>query len=193
MAATSSLNQIAGGGLTEQAKPYRQRSSINGIFTALRDRFGISAIDARSRLQRLLRKENTPLQDHATVVKRLARIAYSNLPETQQQHYILDDFHPIPQQYRPAPSAPGKRGHHYRSGTSGRTSLPPGPATLPSNTDLPTSDHKAKSPEQGSYHQRLSSLETEVDRLMTMLKWAMTILARTKPMATPRKASRPTT
>jgi len=37
------------------------------------------------------------------------------------------------------------------------------------------------------------SLETEVDRLMTMLKWAMTILTRTKPMGTPRKASRPTT
>jgi len=45
-----------------------------------------------SRLQRLLRKENTPLQDNATIVKRLARIAYSDLPETQQQHYILDDF-----------------------------------------------------------------------------------------------------
>jgi len=37
------------------------------------------------------------------------------------------------------------------------------------------------------------SLETKVDRLMTMLKLAMTVLTRTKPMGTPRKASRPTT
>jgi len=67
MVATSSPNQIAGEGgvLTEQAKLYRQRSSINGIFTTLRDRFGISVIDVRSGLQRLLRKENTPLQDHS--------------------------------------------------------------------------------------------------------------------------------
>jgi len=86
------LIKLWGGALTEQAKPYRQRSNINRVFVALRDSFGISAIDARSRLQRLFRKKNTPLQDHATVVKRLAQIAYSDLPETQQQHYILDNF-----------------------------------------------------------------------------------------------------
>jgi len=91
MAAMSSPNRIAGA-LMEQARPYGQRSSIIGIFAALRDRFSISAVDARSHLQRLLRKENTPLQDHTTIVKRLVRIAYSDLPETQQPHYILDDF-----------------------------------------------------------------------------------------------------
>jgi len=80
MATASSLNQITEG------------SSVNRIFTALRDRFGISAVNARARLQRLLRRKHTPLQDHATIVKRLARIAYSDWPETHQQNYTLDDF-----------------------------------------------------------------------------------------------------
>jgi len=40
----------------------------------------------------LLRKENTPLRDHATLVKRLARSAYSDLPETHRQSYTLTDF-----------------------------------------------------------------------------------------------------
>jgi len=78
--------------LTEQAKPYGLGSSVNGIFAALRARFGISSIDARARLQRLLRRKHTPLQDHATLVKRLAQIAYSDLPETPQQNYTFDAF-----------------------------------------------------------------------------------------------------
>jgi len=80
------------GALTGEAKPYGRRPSIDGIFAALRDRFGITALDARSRLQRLLRQEDTSLQDHAIVVKRLAQIAYSDMPETQRRHYILEDF-----------------------------------------------------------------------------------------------------
>jgi len=40
--------------LMEQARPYGQGRSITEIFTALRSRFDISAIDARARLQRLL-------------------------------------------------------------------------------------------------------------------------------------------
>jgi len=78
--------------LTGEAKLYGERPSIDGIFAALRDRFGTTALDARFRLQRLLRKEDTPLQDHTIVVKRLAQIAYSDLPETQRQRYILEDF-----------------------------------------------------------------------------------------------------
>jgi len=80
------------GSLTGEAKPYGQRPSVDGIFVALRARFGITAPDARSRLQRLLRKEDTSLQDQALAVKRLARIAYSDLPETQRQRYMLEDF-----------------------------------------------------------------------------------------------------
>jgi len=48
------------GALTGEAKPSGQRPSVDRIFVALRDRFGITALDARLRLQRLLRKEDTP-------------------------------------------------------------------------------------------------------------------------------------
>jgi len=80
------------GALTGEAKMYGQRASVDGIFVALQDRFGTTVLDARFRLQRLLRKEGTSLQDHAIAVKRLARIAYSDLPETQRRRYILEDF-----------------------------------------------------------------------------------------------------
>jgi len=50
------------GVLTREAKPYGHRPGVDGIFVALRNRFDISALDARSRLQRLLRKEDTPFK-----------------------------------------------------------------------------------------------------------------------------------
>jgi len=54
--------------LTEQAKSYGLGTNVDGIFTALRARFGISVVDARVRLQGLRRKARTLLQDHATTV-----------------------------------------------------------------------------------------------------------------------------
>jgi len=78
--------------LTGEAKPYGHRPSVDEIFLALRSGFGISASDARSRLQGLLREEDTSLQDHALTVQRLARIAYNDLPETQRRRYMLEDF-----------------------------------------------------------------------------------------------------
>jgi len=45
---------------TEQAKPYELRTSVDGIFTVLRARFGISVVDARVRLQGLRREVRTP-------------------------------------------------------------------------------------------------------------------------------------
>jgi len=67
--------------LTEQAKPYGLGTSVDGIFAALRDRFGIFVVDAKTRLQGLHCEPRTPLQDHATTVGKLAQIAYSDLPE----------------------------------------------------------------------------------------------------------------
>jgi len=78
--------------LTKQAKPYRLGTSVDGIFTALRARFGISAVDARVCLQGLRREARTPLQDHATTMKRLAQIAYSDLPEVHRERYTYDTF-----------------------------------------------------------------------------------------------------
>jgi len=78
--------------LVEQAKPYRLGTSVDGTFAALRARFGISIVDARARLQRLCRETLTSLQDHATTVKRLAQIAYSDLPEAHRERYSYDAF-----------------------------------------------------------------------------------------------------
>jgi len=95
-------------------------------------------------------------------------------------------LHPIPQQHRPSPPAPDKGGHHYRSRTSGRRSLPLGPATLRNTTDLPTGDAPAATT-------NTPSLEAALDCLMTMLKRMITVLIGAKPAVTPPKASRPTT
>jgi len=58
----------------DKAKPYGVGPDINGIFAFLRARFGISATDARARLQWLRRDLHTMLQEHAATVMRLAQI-----------------------------------------------------------------------------------------------------------------------
>jgi len=78
--------------LTEQAKPYGLGASVDEIFTALRAHFGISVVDARARLQGLRREARTSLQDQATTVKRLAQIAYSDLPEVHRERYTYGAF-----------------------------------------------------------------------------------------------------
>ena len=70
--------------LVEKAKPYWLGPDVGGIFAALRTRFGISPIDARARLQGLRHDPRTFLQEHAPTVKKLAQIAYSDLPEAHQ-------------------------------------------------------------------------------------------------------------
>jgi len=78
--------------LTEQAKPYELGVSVDRIFAALRARFDIFAVDARAHLQGLCREPCKPLQEHAATVKRLAQIAYSNLPGIHQERYTYDAF-----------------------------------------------------------------------------------------------------
>jgi len=78
--------------LTGRARPFGQERSVTEIFTALRSRFGTPVLEARARLQVLRRKADTPLRDHATLVKRLAKSAYSDLPETHRRSCTLTDF-----------------------------------------------------------------------------------------------------
>jgi len=78
--------------LTGRARPFGQGRSVTEIFTALRSRFGTPALEARARLRVLRRKADTPLRNHATLVQRLARSAYSDLPETHRRSYTLTDF-----------------------------------------------------------------------------------------------------
>jgi len=46
--------------LTEQTKPYGLGASVDGIFTVLQARFGISVVGTRARLQGLRREAHTP-------------------------------------------------------------------------------------------------------------------------------------
>jgi len=78
--------------LMDKAKPYGVGPDINGIFASLRARFGISAIDARARLQWLRRDLHTPLQEHAATAMRLAQIAYRDLPQANRERYTYDAF-----------------------------------------------------------------------------------------------------
>ena len=78
--------------LRDKAKPYGTGPDIDGIFASLRARFGISAIDARARLQRLRRDPHTTLQEHATTVMKLAQIAFRDLPQVHRERYTFDAF-----------------------------------------------------------------------------------------------------
>jgi len=49
-------------------------------------------MEARARLQGLHRGPPMPLQEHAATVKRLAWIAYSDLPAVHQERYTYDAF-----------------------------------------------------------------------------------------------------
>jgi len=78
--------------LMDKAKPYGVGPDINGIFASLRARFGISAIDAQACLQRLRRDPHTPLQEHATMVMKLAHIVYRDLPQANRERHTYDAF-----------------------------------------------------------------------------------------------------
>jgi len=78
--------------LRDKAKPYGTRPDIDGIFASLRAGFGISAIDARARLQRLRRDPHTMLQENATTVMRLAQIAFRDPPQATYERYTYDAF-----------------------------------------------------------------------------------------------------
>jgi len=78
--------------LMDKAKPYGVGPDIDGIFASLRAHFGISAIDARARLQKLRRIPHTPLQEHAATVMRLAQIAFRDLPQANRERYTYDAF-----------------------------------------------------------------------------------------------------
>jgi len=78
--------------LTGKAKPYGVGPSLDGIFASLRAGFGISAVDARARLQILWRDPHTPLQEHATTVMRPAQIAFRDLPRANRERYTYDAF-----------------------------------------------------------------------------------------------------
>jgi len=78
--------------LTGPAKPYEISQDVGDIFEALRARFALTVRDARVQLQGLRRNPKTNLRQHATVVERLAQVAYGDLPADSRQSLALDAF-----------------------------------------------------------------------------------------------------
>jgi len=78
--------------LSDMAKPYGTGPDIDESFASLRTRFGISAIDARARLQRRRRDPHTTLQEQATSVMKLAQIAFRDLSQVNRERYTYDAF-----------------------------------------------------------------------------------------------------
>jgi len=78
--------------LTGPTKPYEIGQDVGDIFEALRARFGLTARDARVQLQGLRKNPKTNLREHATVVERLAQVAYGGLPADSRQSLALDAF-----------------------------------------------------------------------------------------------------
>jgi len=169
--------------LTEQAKPYGLMTSVDGIFTALRARFGISVVGARVRLQGLCHEVRAPLQDHATTVKKLAQIAYCDLPEVHRERYTYDAF---------VQSLNDLGLHHLlqaRGVTNIEDALHEGEASLLAkqlhrahvSSQQITVEPEPEPPHRLAATSTLSPLEEEVDCMVVMLEKLVAVLARSNP------------
>jgi hypothetical protein len=78
--------------LKEGARDCGRSRTIEGIFTALRARYGFSPREARSRLGALKRDNQTTLQEHGSEIQRLVNVAYADLPVCHQNDMIIDTF-----------------------------------------------------------------------------------------------------
>ena len=78
--------------LKEEASDCGSGDDVDEIFEALRARFGISPREARTKLSSLRRDQRTSLQEHATKVKELMRIAYAELPGGLHLEMSVDTF-----------------------------------------------------------------------------------------------------
>ena len=78
--------------LQEGAKEYGRPGTVEGVFTALRSRYGLTVKEARSRLSNIKKDSRRSLHDHANDVEKLVRKAFENLPEEMQAGMTLDTF-----------------------------------------------------------------------------------------------------
>jgi hypothetical protein len=78
--------------LKEGARDCGRAASIGGIFTALRARYGFSPREARAKLSVLRKDGRETLQEHASEVSRLSRIAYGDLPAQHREELALETF-----------------------------------------------------------------------------------------------------
>jgi len=119
-------------------------------------------------------------------VKRLAQIAYSDLPETQRWRYMLEDF---------AHSINHPSLHHQfqaKGVTSIEAALQEGEAYLQAQRLYETPQQVTRLQGRAPATTISASLDVATDRLITMITWAMAALSNIRPPATPPETSRQT-
>ena len=78
--------------LEDKAQTCSRADTPQGVFAALRARFGLTPREARSRLAGLKKDSRCPIHDHAVEVERLVQIAYAELPEHLRAEMAREAF-----------------------------------------------------------------------------------------------------
>jgi hypothetical protein len=78
--------------LKQGAKECGRAGHLDGVFAALRARYGLSPREARAKLSALRKDPKSTLQEHATEVDRLCQIAYVDLPDHYRAGMALETF-----------------------------------------------------------------------------------------------------
>ena len=79
--------------LRDSARDCGKADTLDGVFAALRARFGLTTREARAKLATLRRENKVTLQEHAAEVERLVNVAYMDLPAANREQMVLDTFH----------------------------------------------------------------------------------------------------
>lgn len=78
--------------LTGGAHDLGHGPTVEAILASLRLRYGITPREARGKLEALRKDPQTTLQEHSTLVGKLARLAYAGLPEVHQLEMAKERF-----------------------------------------------------------------------------------------------------
>ena len=78
--------------LTEKAQACSRADTAQGIFVALRARFGLTPREARTRLTALRKDNRCSLHDHVVEVERLVQRAYAELPDHLRAEMAREAF-----------------------------------------------------------------------------------------------------
>lgn len=65
---------------------------VEGIFIALRERYGLSLREAKARIAGLKKDSKTTLQQHGVEVERLVEIAYADIPRNLRRTMVVATF-----------------------------------------------------------------------------------------------------
>ena len=78
--------------LKDGARDCGRSDTTMGIFAALRNRYGLTPREAKSRLNHLKKDYRTPVAEHTTEVERLVHSAYPDLDEQMKGEMAMEQF-----------------------------------------------------------------------------------------------------